>query len=145
MGDTFTLSIKMEETSDDTNRILNDIRTYLRITALAAARQTAMRVLDSYEKAIVYSKMDGKTSSYKIADATAVPQRTVADWADEFVKSSLASPPNEFYQSHKALFSLSELFIDLTTLKRRRKPDQMQRPSPSPIVKETIVNSGEQA
>ena len=105
----------------ETKKLLSDIRSYLRIAAASSSRPTAARVLDSYEKAIVYTKLDGTTSTYKIADATGVPQRTVLNWADECVRFGLASPPNDLYQSHRALFSLSELGIDLGTLKKRRR------------------------
>ncbi len=106
---------------DDIAAILNDIRSYTRIAAAASLRQTAARIFDTYEKALAYTKMDGNTSTYKIADVTTVPQRTVATWADDFVQANLAAPPDEIHSSHKALFTLSELVIDLSTLKKRKK------------------------
>jgi hypothetical protein len=133
-----------ERTNDETKRLLGDIRTYLRITAAATSKQIAMRVLDSFEKALVYSKMDGNTSSYKIQEATSVPNRTVLDWADEFVRSGLASSPDGFYSSHRALFSLNELSIDISTLKKRRKSQQSTESTTAPTL-EQVANQGEKA
>ena len=108
----------------ETDKILHDIRTYLRMAASAAAKPTAGSVLNTQEKALVYSKMDGKTSQQKISASTNVPQKTVSNWADEFVEARLAMPPDEYYPSHRALFSLAELGIDLQALKRRAKGAQ---------------------
>lgn len=129
----------MTEISDsEIATILNDIRSYTRMAAASSSRQTAVRAFDSYEKALVYSKMDGNTSTYKIAEATGVPQRTVAAWADDFVKSNLAAPPDEIHSSHRALFSSSELSIDLSTLKKRKKQaDAPQQPDTSTLDSET--------
>ena len=114
------------------NEILNDIRTYQRITAAAASRATAVRVFDSWEKAAAYSRMDGKTSTYQIADSLQLPQRTVASWADDFVRAMLASPPDDFHKSHRALFSLGELSVDLAQLKKRKKTLSALTPSAIP-------------
>lgn len=118
--------------------ILNDIRSYTRVAAATSSRQTAARVFDSYEKALVYTKMDGKTSTYKIADATGVPQRTVAMWADDFVQANLAASPDDIHSSHKALFSLSELAIDLSAMKKRKKQaEAAQQPASATLDTET--------
>ena len=116
--------------------ILNDIRTYQRITAAAALRATAVRVFDSWEKAAAYSKMDGKTSTYQIADSLQLPQRTVANWADDFVRAMLASPPDDFHKSHRALFSLGELSVDLAQLKKKKKT--ISAPTQSAIPASTL-------
>jgi hypothetical protein len=113
----------------ETDKILHDIRTYLRIAASAAAKPTVGSVLNTQEKAMVYSKMDGKTSQQKISASTNVPQKTVSNWADEFVEVRLAMPPDEYYPSHRALFSLAELGIDLRALKKRAKGAQPLPPS----------------
>lgn len=115
-------------------RILADILSYVRLNAAASVRGSASKAFDFYEKVLVYSKMDGKTSTYKIAEITGVPQRTVADWGDDLVKSGLASPPTEFHASHRALFSLSELSIDLSAFKRRRKAKLDHGNSSAPAV-----------
>ncbi|OWP55797.1 MAG: hypothetical protein B2I17_08885 [Thermoplasmatales archaeon B_DKE] len=101
--------------------LMYDIRSYLRINAANLSKETASKLLTSYEKAYVYSKMDGKTSTYKISELTGVPQRTVATWAEDFVKGGLATGPNEFFSSHRALFILTEIAIDITSLRTRDK------------------------
>ncbi len=110
----------------ETDKILHDIRTYLRIAASAAAKSMAGAVLDTQEKALVYSKMDGKTSQQKISSSSGVPQKTISNWADEFVEAKLAMPPDEYYPSHRALFSLAELGISLQALRKRAKGTKSQ-------------------
>jgi hypothetical protein len=124
---------------DKTLQVLTDIRSYLRITAAASSRQAAGRVIDSQEKAIAYSKMDGKTSSYQIADALDIPPRTVANWAEDFVISGLASPPNELFASHRALFFLNELSVNSSELKNRKKREQVRLPISSALPVKTIT------
>jgi hypothetical protein len=104
----------------NTNKMLYDILVYLRISAASASKSVAAKILENHEKATVYSKLDGKTSQQKIADSTGVPQRTISEWLNLFVESGLASEPNEFYPSHKALFTLREVGIDMASLKRRK-------------------------
>jgi len=103
----------------ETERLLNDIRAYLRISAAAASRATAKSVLDTYEKALVYSKLDGKITQIKIQTDTKVPQPTISIWLAGFVQAGLVSPPDQYNPSHKALFTLQELGIELGTLKKR--------------------------
>ena len=105
----------------DTDRILSDIRAYLRISAAAASRVSAASILNSYEKALVYSKLGGQSSQSKIEQATKVPQRTISYWVDIFVQAQLVLPPDEYNPSHRAMFTLQELGIELETLKRREK------------------------
>ena len=105
----------------ETNKILSEIRAYLRISAAAASRISAARTLDTYEKALVYSKLDGKTSQRWMEQATGVPQRTIGNWLATFVQAGLASPPDEYNDSHRALFTLQELGIEVTALKKRAK------------------------
>jgi len=96
---------------------------YLRISASASARAKAKSVIDTLEKAVVYSKLDGNTTQVQIEADTKVPQSTISAWVREFVRAGLASPPTVFYNSHKALFSLDELDISLESLggmKKRR-------------------------
>ncbi len=113
----------------ETDKILNDIRSYLRITAAASLRNTAANTLDTQEKALVYSKMDGKTSQPKIESMTGVPQKTISNWANAFVEGGLASPPNEYYPAHGALFSLNELGINISVLKKRGKAERSEKAS----------------
>lgn len=133
----------MSKVSDDNiATILNDIRSYTRIAAAGSLKQMAARVFDSHEKAVVYSKMDGRTSTYKIAEAANVPQRTVATWADDFVRANLAAPPDDVHSSHRSLFSLSELAVDLSTLKKRKKQGEAVSPT-STLDAETAKSSQE--
>jgi hypothetical protein len=127
---------------DKTLQLLTDIRSYLRITAAAASKNAAERTIDSQEKAMAYSKMDGRTSTYQIAEGLKVPQRTVANWAEIFVSSGLASPPNELYQSHRALFSLNELSLNISDLKNRRNREQLRESSSQPQFVTTGLDGG---
>lgn len=111
---------------NETDVLLNDIRAYLRINAAAAARSVAAKILDLQEKALVYSKMDGKNSQIKIESMTGVPQKTISNWANEFASAGLVSVPNEYVTAHRALFSLNELGIDISTLKKRTKGNNKQ-------------------
>jgi hypothetical protein len=132
-----------ESRDADNAVILNDIRAYTKIAAISSSRLAAKRVFDSYEKALVYSKMDGKTSTYKISDATGVPQRTVATWVDDFVRAILASTPDQIHSSHRALFSLSELSIDLSTLKKRKKEAEAAQQPPAASLDSEIGRAGQ--
>lgn len=98
---------------------LHEIAAYLRIIAASSVKQRANEVIDKWEKAMAYDKMDGKTPQTKIATAIGVPQRTVANWADEFLQYHLAVPPSDYNSSHKALFSLGELNVDVASLKKK--------------------------
>jgi len=105
----------------NTDKILNDIRAYLRISAAAASKATAIKVIDTQEKAQVCEKLSGEASQQKIETETDVPQQTVSRWCDEFVEAGLASRPNEYCENYKALFSLRELGIKMSELKKRKK------------------------
>jgi hypothetical protein len=105
----------------ETERLLNDIRAYIRISAAAALKVVAKTTFDLYEKALVYSKLDGKTSQTKIEIDTKVPQTTISGWLGGFAQAGLASPPDQYNSSHKALFTLQELGIDIGMLKKRTK------------------------
>ena len=104
-----------------TDRILNDIRAYLRITAAFSSKAAATRVIDTQEKAQVYEKLTGEISQLKIKMDTGVPKQTISRWVDEFVKEGLASPPNEYCSNYRALFNLRELGINMSELKKRKK------------------------
>jgi len=105
-------------------KLLNDIRAYLRISAAAASKMVAKDTLNTYEKALIYNKLDGKISQVKIEADTGIPQTTISRWLAEFVQAGLASPPDQYNSSHKALFTLQELGIDIGTLKKRAKTSQ---------------------
>jgi transposase len=117
----------------ETEKLLNDIIAYLRISAAATKRAVAKNTLDTYEKALVYNKLDGKTSQAKLEADTKVPKTTIADWLAGYVQAGLASPPNQYNPSHKALFTLQELEIELGMLKKRTKGSKsILQPSPTP-------------
>ena len=128
----------------DTNRILSDIRAYLRISAASVLKVSAARVLDTCEKALVYSKLDGKTSQSKIEQATGVPQQTVSFWLVTFVQEGLVAPPDEFNEGHKSLFALQELGIELATLKKRAKKGARPSQEPTPATTQTSTNEAQQ-
>lgn len=122
----------------ETERLLDDIRAYLRISAAVASRAAAKTLLDTYEKASVYGKLDGKTSQTKIEADTKVPQTTISVWLGAFMQGGLVSPPNQYNSSYRALFTLQELGIELDTLKKRARASKtIQQPSPSPTAKAT--------
>ena len=108
----------------ETDRLLSELILYTRMSAIPPARQVANSVIDSYEKAIVYSKLDGKTTQSKIETDTGVRQSTISDWAKLYVRNRLASEPSNHYPNHKALFTLEELGIDANSLKKRQKTTQ---------------------
>ena len=111
----------MEETSKNDEQFYN-LTAYLRIIAATSVRGNAAEVIDTWEKAIVYSKMDGSTSQMKIASNLGISQRTVAFWADVFVRHHLALAPSKYNSSHKGLFSLEELGIAADKLKKSYRP-----------------------
>jgi hypothetical protein len=114
--------------------ILNDIRTYLRISAAAALRTSAKAVFDTYEKALVFSKLDGKMTQIKIGADTGVPQPTISIWLTGFVQAGLVTPPDQYSNSHRALFTLQELGIELGTLKKRAKASRpVAQPNPATV------------
>lgn len=105
---------------NELSSVMRDIRTYLRINAANLYQNVALKLIDSYEKGLVYEKLNGNTSTYKISEETGVPTSTIKRWVDEFVKNSLATGPDNHYTSSRALFNLVELSIDLVALKRRK-------------------------
>lgn len=113
----------------ETDKTLNDILSYLRITAAATSKSIAAKVLDTKEKALVYSKMDGMTPQKKIESITGVPDSTIFDWFKIFVEAGLAAPPNKYYPSSRALFSLNELGINVSSLKKGAKSGQAEKSS----------------
>ena len=113
----------MADQIDQREDTLYNIAAYLRIIAAGAVKSRAGDVLDKWEKAMAYSKLDGSTSQMKIATSLNVPPRTVANWSDEFVRYNLVAAPSKYNSSHKALFSLDELGIDVASLKKKyQKP-----------------------
>ena len=99
--------------------ILNEIRIYLRINAVQAMKPIAVKMFDSYEKALVYSKLDGINSQKKIEADSKIIQQTISNWTNGFVSAGLVAPPNEYCKGYKALFTLQELGINISELKKR--------------------------
>jgi hypothetical protein len=102
----------------ETDKILDDIRTYLRITAAAASRTVAKTTIDTLEKAQVYEKLSESKSQQKIEEETRIPQKTISNWVAKFAEAGLVSPAN------KALFTLRELGINRSELRSRKKKRQ---------------------
>ncbi|MGA2972605.1 MAG: hypothetical protein ABSE39_08300 [Candidatus Bathyarchaeia archaeon] len=97
--------------------ILIDIRSYLRILAASSLSHRAKNVIDSYKRAEVFRALDGNTSDEKIRAMTNVPTRTVTSWVEEFVRQGLAEKVGRL---EKALFTLEELDVDISSLKREK-------------------------
>jgi hypothetical protein len=116
----------------ETEKLLNDIRAYLRLSVAAVSRANAISVLDTYEKALVYSKLDGKNTQSKIEAETKVPQPTISTWLTGFIQAGFVAPPDQYNSSHRALFTLQELGIEFGTLKKRAKTSKPSaQPSPA--------------
>ncbi len=105
----------------NTEVLLSDIRAYLRITAAISLRPSAAQVIDIFEKAVVFGKLDGNTSQQKLQDLTKTPQATISRWVNDFTEAGIVAPPDEIYKNHRALFTLRELGIDSSALKKRSK------------------------
>ena len=117
-----------DKKQEDSNVILDDIRTYVRMSAAASARQTAKAIIDNSEKALVYSKLNGYTAQSKLADDTKIPQKTISNWVGLFIEAGLASEPTANFTNQRALFTLRELGIDMARLKQRKqgKPESSE-------------------
>jgi len=123
----------MVEDISESDRILNDIRAYARINAVQSFRSVAVGVIDSYEKAVVYQMLSqGNATQATIEKATGVSQSTLSGWLGSFVKAGLCSEPNRYYEGYKALFTLQELGINSSDLKKRTKPKQKGTAPPPP-------------
>lgn len=107
----------------ESNKVLNDIRAYLRISAAAVAKANVSTIIDTYEKGLIYSKLDGQITQVKLEQTTKIPQSTINRWLDSFLQGRIIAPPDEYYPSYRALFTLQELDIKLDELKRREKKD----------------------
>jgi hypothetical protein len=121
---------------DKTEALLGDIRGYLKIMAAIALRPMAGRVLDTYEKALLFSKLDGNTPQLKLQELTKVPQPTISIWMGKFMEAGIVCPPNDIYRNYRAMFTLQELGISIATLRKRggsegvTEPGAVQETSP---------------
>ncbi len=113
---------------DKTEALLGDIRGYVKFMAATALRPMAGRVLDTYEKALLFSKLDGNTPQLKLQELTKVPQPTISIWMGKFMEAGIVSPPNDIYRNYRAMFTLQELGISIGTLKRRGRPESVAEP-----------------
>ena len=129
----------MSEKENEGERLLFEIMTYLRATAAIGLKEKAKVILNSYKKAIAYQNLDGNRSQTEIAKTCGVSQPMVSGYVNEFVSSGLAIEPNKYYRFHKALFSLGELGIDLTSLKKLEKPQKIE-----PSQEATLTSSSEE-
>jgi hypothetical protein len=106
---------------EEKDRLLIELHAFARLTAATLANTRAKKVIDDYQKALVYTTLDGEKSDYQISDITGVPRRTVTDWVKGFVKNNLAIGLGEAGKKERlerALFTLEELDIDLNLLKK---------------------------
>jgi len=122
-----------EQEISQNERLLFEISTYLRISAASAARTGACQVIDTYRKAIVYRNLDGTKTQAKLAGLAGVSQRMISNYVQEFVGAGLATPPSKFYPNYRALFTLEELGINISELK---KPEEAKVKKQPPIAEE---------
>jgi DNA-binding transcriptional ArsR family regulator len=122
---------------DKNESLLWDVRAYVRIMAAMALRPIAGRVLDAYEKAVLYSKLDGNTAQLRLQEITGVPQPTISVWLSKFTEAGIVAPPDEAYRSYRALFTLQELGINVGLLRKKRavsegvsEPEAVEAASP---------------
>ncbi len=101
----------------ETDKILDDIRTYLRITAAAASRAIAKTTIDTLDKAQVYEKLGEGKSQRKIEEETKIAQTTISNWMGKFIEAGLVSSKG------KPLFTLRELGISTTELTTRKRKE----------------------
>jgi DNA-binding transcriptional ArsR family regulator len=105
---------------DRTEALLTEMRAYLRVMAASNLRAVeAGRVIDTYEKAVLYSKLDGNTTQLRLQEIVGVPQPTISVWLTRFTEAGIVTPPNEAYRNHRALFTLQELGVNMAALKKR--------------------------
>jgi len=114
---------------DRTEALLSEIRAYLRVIAATDLRPAAGQVLDTYEKALLYSKLDGNTPQLRLSEVIGVPQPTISVWLTRFSEAGIINPPDEIYRNHRALFSLQQLGININSLKKRVST-QVNEPTP---------------
>ena len=104
-------------------RLMAENLTYVRSMAAMAAKSTAKIAIDTYEKARVYSMLNGEKTHYGISDDLKIPRETVRNWVGSFLGNGLAAVPNTYSKSNKALYTLDELGINLDSLRSKSKKD----------------------
>ncbi|MCW4002620.1 MAG: hypothetical protein NWE95_01730 [Candidatus Bathyarchaeota archaeon] len=113
----------------ETNEILKDIRTYLRISAANASRSIAKTTIDTLEKAQVYEKLSEGKSQRKIEEETKIAQTTISSWVGKFIEAGLVNPQG------KPLFTLREIGINTADLAPKKRKNEGER-------REEICKSG---
>ena len=113
---------------DKSELLLGDIRSYLRIIAATTKQSAAKEVLDTYEKALLFSKLDGNTPQLRLQELTSVPQPTISVWMGKFIEAGIVTPPSEVNRNYRALFTLQELGINIGTLKKRSGSERVVEP-----------------
>lgn len=127
----------------ESNKILNDIRAYVRLSAAASAKTSASNIIDTYEKGLMYSKLDGQVTQVKLEQTLKIPQSTINRWLDCFLEGRIVAPPDEFHPGYRALFTLQELEIKLDALKKRttKEAKTNQKADQSVILSSTTKGS----
>ncbi len=121
------------------DRLLIELHAFARTTAATLVSSRAKKVIDDYQKALVYANLDGAKSDYQISDITGVPRRTVTDWVKAFVENNLAIGLGEAGKKERferALYTLEELDLDLNSLKKEweKKPNPKSAKSKKELV-----------
>jgi len=106
-----------------------DIRFYLKAIAASSIRPIAYRTIDTYEKALVYSKLDGSSLQLRLAESTSIPQPTISVWLSKFTEALLVAPPDEGHKGHRALYTLQELGINMAALVKKKGSPDVQVPA----------------
>ncbi|MEN3047187.1 MAG: hypothetical protein ABDH63_00165 [Candidatus Caldarchaeales archaeon] len=102
---------------------LNQLLVYTRIIAASIVSDNAKKVIDTYEKAVVYNNLDGNRSDLEISKMTGIPRRTVTGWVKKFVENRLAISEG---RKERSLFKLEELGINISNLKKNRKTQKLK-------------------
>lgn len=92
---------------------------YLRVMASVAVRPLAEEILDTYEKALLFSRLDGNTPQLKLQEMTKIPQATISRWVNEFTDAGIVAPPGKAFRNHQARFTLGELRVNIAGLKKK--------------------------
>ncbi len=116
--------------TDKNEILLSDIRAYMRSMAVSLVRQNVGQYIDTYEKAVVFDRLDGNTTQVSLEQLTKVPQSTMSPWLGKFTEGGLAAPPDEAHRGYRALFTLQELGINIASLKKKPPKTSVQLPTP---------------
>jgi hypothetical protein len=107
--------------ADSISDLLRENLAYSRVLAAQSARARANEVINNFQKANVYKNLTGDVSHYDLAKKFGIPRETVRNWIMEFSSAGIVGYPSKNLKFQKALFTLSELGIDLDSLRKRSK------------------------